>query len=93
MENGMSSSALLAGSEAGSLAVQASEVSAPSVHRQWLDVDGFITDRLLISYRAPADRLRALVPAPFQLDERRGFGFLSVCALHIAGMGLRGSPS
>jgi hypothetical protein len=63
------------------------------VRRQWLDVDGFITDRLLITYRAPAATLRGLVPAAFELDEWCGHGFVSVCALEVHEMGLCGAPS
>ena len=87
----MSTSTWLEGSSAAAQASAAS-VAPARVHRQWLDVDGFITDRLLVTYRAPAERLRALVPAPFVVDEHDGFGFLSVCALHIRDMGIVGSP-
>lgn len=62
------------------------------VRRQWLDVDGVITDRLLVTYRAPAAALEALVPAPFVVDAWRGHGFVSVCALEVRDMGLRGAP-
>jgi hypothetical protein len=59
---------------------------------QFLPVSGTLTDRLLVTYRAPAAQLAALVPAPFELDTHRGFGFLSVCAVEIADMGLVGTP-
>lgn len=65
----------------------------PAARRQWLAVDGFVTDRFLVSYRAPASQLTRLVPAPFTLDAYGGFGFLSVCVLEVRGMGIRALPS
>lgn len=59
---------------------------------QFLAVSGTLTDRLLVSFRADAHELRALVPAPFELDTYAGYGFLSVCAVEIADMGLAGTP-
>jgi uncharacterized protein YqjF (DUF2071 family) len=59
---------------------------------QFLAVSGTLTDRLLVTFRAEAHKLRALVPAPFELDTYAGYGFLSVCAVEIAGMGLAGTP-
>jgi hypothetical protein len=59
---------------------------------QWLPVSGFVTVRFLVTYRCEAPRLRALVPEPFLLDERDGFGFLSVCGLKVRRMGVIGAP-
>jgi uncharacterized protein YqjF (DUF2071 family) len=59
---------------------------------QFLPVSGTITDRFLVTYRANAHRLRQLVPAPFVVDAHEGFGFLSVCVLEIADMGVAGTP-
>ena len=59
---------------------------------QFLAVSGTLTDRLLVTFRAEAHQLRALVPAPFELDTYAGYGFFSVCAVEIAGMGLAGTP-
>lgn len=59
---------------------------------QFLPVSGTLTDRLLVTYRAPAQSLARLVPAPFRLDTRAGYGFLSVCAVEIADMGVAFSP-
>ena len=59
---------------------------------QFLPVSGTLTDRLLITYRGDAERLAELVPEPFEIDEHRGYGFLSVCAVEIAGMGIHGTP-
>jgi hypothetical protein len=59
---------------------------------QLLAVSGTLTDRLLVSYRTDATALRSLVPAPFELDGYGGYGFLSVCAVEIAHMGLAGTP-
>lgn len=59
---------------------------------QFLAVSGTLTDRLLVTFRADAHELRALVPAPLELDTYAGYGFLSVCAVEIAGMGLAGTP-
>lgn len=73
--------------ECGQTAVE----QAPT-RRQWLDVEGFITDRLLVTYRAPARALRSLVPTPFRLDEYAGYGFVSVCVLEVTDMGLLGAP-
>jgi hypothetical protein len=60
---------------------------------QFLPVSGTLTDRFLVTYRGPAARLARLVPSPFEIDEYRGYGFLSVCAVEIAGMGIAGTPS
>lgn len=59
---------------------------------QFLAVSGTLTDRLLVTFRAPAARLASLVPAPFELDTHRGFGFASVCAVEIADMGIARTP-
>jgi hypothetical protein len=59
---------------------------------QFLPVSGTLTDRFLVTYRAEASRLASLVPAPFELDTYGGYGFVSVCAVEIAGMGLAGTP-
>jgi len=61
--------------------------------RQWWDVSARVVERYLITYRAPAAKLVKLVPAPLALDVYRGFGFVSVCALELAEMGLVGAPS
>jgi len=60
---------------------------------QWLPVSAFIRERYLVTYRAPAERLAALVPAPLAIDAWRGQGFISVCALDIEDMGIVGLPS
>jgi len=60
--------------------------------RQWLPVTAHITQRYLVTYRAPADRLKALVPAPLVIDARDGQGFVSVCALDMDDMGVAGTP-
>ena len=59
---------------------------------QFLPVSGHVTDRLFSTYRASARSLLPLVPAPFSLDVHRGFGFVSVCAVEILGMGIVGAP-
>jgi uncharacterized protein YqjF (DUF2071 family) len=59
---------------------------------QWLPVSAHIRERYLVTYRAPAERLAALVPAPLTIDARDGFGFVSVCALEIDDMGIVGLP-
>lgn len=64
----------------------------PPARRQWLAVDGFVTDRFLVNYRAPAAELARLVPAPFTLDTYDGYGFLSVCVLEVRGMGISALP-
>jgi len=60
---------------------------------QWLPVSASIRARLLVTYRAPAAQISALLPAPLTVDARYGFGFLSVCALDMADMGIVGLPS
>ena len=65
----------------------------PRAGHQWLPVSGFIPYRYLVSYRAPAQALAPLVPRGFELDTRRGFGFVSVCALEVKRMGVSGTPS
>lgn len=57
-----------------------------------MPVTGHVTDRLFVTYRADPRALSALVPAPFTLDTHAGFGFLSVCAVEILGMGIAGTP-
>jgi len=64
----------------------------PASGTQFLPVSGHVTDRLFVTYRAPARALVPLVPDPFTLDVHRGFGFLSVCAVEILGMGIAGTP-
>lgn len=64
----------------------------PAARRQWLAVDGFVTDRFLVSYRAPANRLAPLVPAPFTLDTYGGYGFLSAGVVAVREMGIAGLP-
>lgn len=59
---------------------------------QWLPVSARIRERYLVTYRAPAARLAALVPAPLTIDALDGYGFVSVCALDIASMGIAGTP-
>jgi hypothetical protein len=59
---------------------------------QWLPVTGFVPVRFLATYRCEASRLSPLVPAPFSLDTLGGFGFVSVCALEVRDMGIRGLP-
>lgn len=60
--------------------------------RQWLAVDGLVTDRFLVSYRVPKAQLQGLIPAPFELDTFRGCGFISVCVLEVREMGIRSFP-
>jgi Uncharacterized conserved protein (COG2071) len=60
---------------------------------QWLPVSAHIRERYLVTYRAPAARLAALVPAPLTIDALDGWGFVSVCALDVASMGIAGAPS
>lgn len=64
----------------------------PASGTQFLPVTGHVTDRLFVTYRAPARALMPLVPAPFTLDVHRGFGLVSVCAVEILDMGLAGTP-
>src|SRR5689334_4220779 len=64
----------------------------PASGTQWLPVSGFITDRLFVTFRGESRRLLPLVPEPFQLDVRDGFGFVSVCAVEILGMTIASSP-
>jgi hypothetical protein len=67
-------------------------LSATRSGPQFLPVSGYITDRLFVTYRAPAHALRVLVPAPLEIDEFAGFGFVSVCAVEILNMGLAWTP-
>jgi hypothetical protein len=64
----------------------------PASGTQFLPVTGHVTDRLFVTYRAPARALAPLVPEPFELDTRDGFAFLSVCAVEIVRMGIAGTP-
>lgn len=63
------------------------------VGSQWLAVSGFIPRRFVVNYRAPAALLARCLPAPLSIDERGGFGFVSVCALLIQRMGVDVAPS
>lgn len=63
------------------------------VGSQWLAVSGFIPRRFVVNYRAPAVLLGRRLPAPLSIDERAGFGFVSVCALVIQRMGVDAAPS
>lgn len=60
--------------------------------RQWLPVTARIHQRYLVTYRAPAARLKALIPAPLTIDARGGQGFVSVCTLDMDEMGVAGTP-
>jgi len=63
------------------------------VGAQWLAVSGQIPRRFVVNYRTPASRLARLLPSPFSVDERDGFGFVSVCALVVRGMGIDVAPA
>lgn len=67
-------------------------LALPPAGRQWLPVSAHVVERYLITFRAPAARLAPLVPAPLSLDVFRGHGFVSVCALELARMGVVGAP-
>lgn len=69
-----------------------SRLELPRAGRQWLAVEGYVVDRFLVTYRAPAARLAPRIPAPFTLDTHRGHGFISVCALEVRAMGIVGTP-
>jgi hypothetical protein len=60
---------------------------------QWLPVSAHIRERYLVTFRAPAEAIACLVPAPLTVDAFRGQGFVSVCALEMDDMGLAGAPS
>src|SRR5437763_6394615 len=60
---------------------------------QCLPVSAHIRERYLVTFRAPADAVARLVPAPLAVDSFRGQGFVSVCALEMDDMGLVGTPS
>lgn len=63
------------------------------VGSQWLAVSGRIPRRFVVNYRAPASRVARCLPAPFVVDEREGFAFVSVCALVVEQMGIDVAPS
>src|SRR5262245_9058206 len=60
---------------------------------QWLPVSAHVRERYLVTFRAPADAVARLVPAPLTVDSFGGHGFVSVCALELDGMGVAGTPS
>jgi hypothetical protein len=60
---------------------------------QWLPVSAHVRERYLVTFRAPAAAIARLVPAPLTVDAFRGQGFVSVCALDMAKMGIAGTPS
>jgi hypothetical protein len=61
--------------------------------RQWLPVSAHIRERYLVTFRGPAARLAALVPAPLTIDALDGYGFVRVCALKIRNTDVVGLPS
>jgi hypothetical protein len=61
--------------------------------RQWLPVTAHIRERYLVTYRAPAENVARVVPAPLTVDQHGGCGFVSVCSLEIDDMGVAGTPS
>src|SRR5687768_3602601 len=67
----------------GSGRTRAGERAAAMVGRRWADHRSAAGN-----VSAPAAALRGLVPGPFELDEWRGQGFMSVCALEVREMGL-----
>jgi hypothetical protein len=71
-------------------AVEIPELAAGG--RQWLAVSAHVVERYLITFRAPAASLARLVPPPLTVDAFAGHGFVSVCALELARMGLAGTP-
>jgi hypothetical protein len=82
------------------LARHSEQVTDDSVHsftlpaggRQWLPVEAHVVERYLVTFRAPAEALAPLVPAPLSLDRLDGRGFVSVCAIELTGMGVSGTP-
>lgn len=66
------------------------------VSSQPIDVSSFTNKRLTINYRAPLDRLRALVPACLEVEEIRdtGMGMISqcVCDFHVTKFGMLPIP-
>jgi len=46
-----------------------------------------------VTFRAPAEAVARLVPAPLAVDSFRGQAFVSVCVLDMARMGLAGTPA
>jgi hypothetical protein len=60
---------------------------------QWLPVSAHIRERYLVTFRAPAEAVARLVPAPLAVDSFRGQAFVSVCVLDMARMGLAGTPA
>ncbi|MGC4091122.1 MAG: DUF2071 domain-containing protein [Polyangiaceae bacterium] len=68
------------------------QLGSPSGH-QWLAVSGFIPYRFLVTYRSPARALLPLLPRGLALDTHADHAFLSVCALEVRSMGIRGAPS
>jgi len=59
---------------------------------QWLPVSAQVRERYLVTFRAPAAAVARLVPAPLSVDGFRGHGFVSVCALELADMGIAATP-
>lgn len=59
---------------------------------QPLAVVGFIPRRFLVNYRVPVAAAQRLLPAGLRADPVQGHAMLSVCALRIERMGVRGTP-
>ncbi|HEY7374481.1 MAG TPA: DUF2071 domain-containing protein [Polyangia bacterium] len=59
---------------------------------QWLPVSAHVRERYLVTFHAPAAAIARLVPAPLTVDSLDGRGFVSVCALELADMGIAGTP-
>jgi hypothetical protein len=74
-------------------AAPAQSVALERAGWQWLPVSAHVRERYLVTFRAPAEAIARLVPAPLTVDSFRGQGFVSVCALEMDDMGLAGTPS
>lgn len=55
-------------------------------------VHGVIQRRLLVNYRVRPERLRSMLPAPFEPKLVDGWGMAGICLIHLTGIRPRGLP-
>jgi len=55
-------------------------------------IKGLIARRMLLNFRADADVVRRLLPAPLEIDQRRGHAIVGVCLIRLENLRPRGIP-
>jgi uncharacterized protein DUF2071 len=55
-------------------------------------IKGMIARRMLLNFRADADVVQRLLPAPLEVDQRRGHDIVGVCLIRLENLRPRGIP-